>query len=45
MDSLTTKLIEAKQWLLENPIEARITAARIFNINVKTLEKFIKRGD
>jgi hypothetical protein len=35
---------EARRFLIENPTETKLTAARIFNVNVKTLTASIGRG-
>jgi hypothetical protein len=46
MDQLQAiKLIEAKEFLLENPTESKAVVARIFDINVKTLTAFIRRDE
>ncbi len=34
---------KAKKFLRENPTESRAVAAKIFNVNAKTLNAFIRR--
>jgi stalled ribosome rescue protein Dom34 len=35
---------QAKKFLRENPTESQVVAAKIFNVNRKSLNAFIKRG-
>jgi hypothetical protein len=42
--TITLGMEQAKKFLKENPTESRAVAARIFNVNVKTLTAFIQRG-
>jgi hypothetical protein len=43
MSNKTTTLLEAKEWLRENPTESAVTAARIYKINVVTLRSSISQ--
>ena len=43
-DSLKERILEVKQWLLENPEESPYTAGKIFKVNGTTLASAKRRG-